>query len=179
MDTSKPKISRNHPLYGFFEDKVSRTVERHIQSFGLSTTCGYLTDVLVSFIHTDSIFSICKSSGERVISVAEMIAEGEMLASADSFERERDVHKHIGDFILFWEGVYPEFLRRIRMVHGQDIICNYPKQAQQSYLLVSTFEPQTAGYTPEVYRILSEGFEDFTFCLRIISDDLGLGRRFA
>ena len=48
---------------------------------------------------------IGSSRGRRVWQVAERLVEGDVLLNATSFEREREVHKHIGDFTLFWTGL--------------------------------------------------------------------------
>ena len=36
-----------------------------------------------------------------------MVAEAEAAADAD---RRRECHRHVGDYTLFWTGVYPEAL---------------------------------------------------------------------
>ena len=52
----------------------------------------------------------------------------------------REVHRHIGDFTLFWTGVYPEALKRLRSVLHQDHFIDYCEQGKRSYYIASTFE---------------------------------------
>ena len=52
--------------------------------------------------------------GRRVEEVAEMLAEGDLLHRAQSVEREREVHRHVGNYTLFMAGIFPEFLHRLK-----------------------------------------------------------------
>ncbi len=44
----------------------------------------------------------------------DLLFESEVLLQAQSMDRERDVHQHIGDFTLFMAGLFPEYLRRLK-----------------------------------------------------------------
>lgn len=132
----------------------------------------YLAQLLIRFLHTDQIFRLRNSEGKQLIAISEMLPEGDISLNAASFEQERVVHRHIGDFLLFWSGLYPEFLRRIKLEHGGDVICDYPRQGQQSYHLVSTFDYPPHDQEAPIFRQLSEEFEAYTYALRGVRQKL-------
>ena len=65
-----------------------------------------------------------------------MIAEAESTADAD---RRRECHRHVGDFTLFWTGVYPESLAMLRSSLSADHLVDYQQQGKRSYYLASTY----------------------------------------
>jgi hypothetical protein len=65
-------------------------------------------------VHVDRLYKIRDTQGRRVEEVAEMLAEGDLLHRAQGVEREREVHRHIGNYTLFMTGIFPEFLRRLK-----------------------------------------------------------------
>jgi hypothetical protein len=161
-----------HELFQEFHRLVDASITRHVTSRGAGDVKRYLARLLIDFLRTDRIFALKDSEGRPVTSVAEMLAEGDVRLRAGSFEREREVHKHIGDFILFWQGVYPEFLRRLRLAEGPDLICDFPQQARASYRLVSQFDVPPHEEEARTCAKLSEGFDDFAFCLGDVARQL-------
>ena len=59
----------------------------------------YVTRLLVQFVKTEEVFLIRDPLGRPLTSVYEMLGEADVLLNADSFERERQVHKHIGELL--------------------------------------------------------------------------------
>ena len=70
----------------------------------------YVTHLLIRFVKSDSVFRVRALNGRPVYEVAEMVVEAEQRIG----DARREVHRHIGDFTLFWTGLYPEMLRRLR-----------------------------------------------------------------
>jgi hypothetical protein len=70
----------------------------------------YLTNLLTEFAHIDSLYRLRDLNGRPLQEVAEMLYYADVRLGAQSFYQEREVHRHIGDFTLFWTGVYPEAL---------------------------------------------------------------------
>ncbi len=165
-------VSKNHPLYRYFSELVRRSYVEQTASSPEQDIEDYLAHLLLDFVHTDRIFALRDKAGRRLISIADMIAEGDIRLNADSFERERQVHKHIGDFLLFWSGVYPEFLRDLKVKMGEDIIYDYRRQGMESYFVVSTFEHEPYTHEAPTFRKLSARFEECATCLRVIRDEL-------
>lgn len=152
-------------LFEEFRRLVDASITRYVTSDGDDDVKAYLARLLTAFLHTDRIFAVRDAEGRQIASVTDMVAEGDLRANADSFEREREVHKHIGDFILFWQGVYPEYLRQVRILDGRDLICDYPRQARESYRVVSQFAMPPFEDEARTCAKLSEGFDDYAFCL--------------
>jgi hypothetical protein len=72
----------------------------------------------------------------------------------------RDVHRHIGDVTLFWTGVYPESLPKLRAVEKKDFFVDYCAQGKRAYYIASTIETDRNEDTPnDVLQRLSFQFE--------------------
>ena len=167
-------VSRTHPLFRLLADLTQRNFA---VSLGWPDTevIGYLTDVLVDFVHVDRLYRIRDARGRRVEEVAEMLAEGDLLHQADSLERERTVHKHIGDYTLFMAGVFPEFVRRLRtskILVSADAFLDYIQVGKRSYRIVSEFPPDFPGGAPPLFRKLSDNFELCVYGLGHVRADL-------
>lgn len=170
----KRHVSHDHPLYAMFRDLVDRNVERHVESRPSEPVQSYLTELLLAFLHTDAIFAIRDESGSPIESVIEMAGEGDVRLKASSFEREREVHKHIGDYILFWSGIYPDFLNRLKTASIAEVTCDYTTVGRESYRLVSSFDHPPFDDEAPVFRKLSDGFDDYAFVLRRVGVEANL-----
>jgi hypothetical protein len=165
------KISAEHPIRELFHSLVERAFYYQL---GLENPplARYISDVLVDFTHQDSIFRVRDARGRRVEEVAEMLVEGDVALNATSFEREREVHKHIGDFTLFWTGVYPEMLRHFRASTRRDHLIDYVEQGRKSYQIASTFQYGQYAEEAPVLRQLSEQFETCMLSLHLVRGEL-------
>jgi hypothetical protein len=152
------EISRDHPIRELFSSLVERSFRADLGLNDPQVT-GYLGDVLVSFLHRDRIFCLRNARGMRLEEVAEMLWEGDVALNATSFDRERQVHKHIGDFTLFWTGVYPEMLRLLRSPGRKDHLIDYVEQGRRSYRIASTFQHGPYAHEAPVLGRLAEQFE--------------------
>jgi hypothetical protein len=121
----------------------------------------YLVDLLIRFVRMDAIFKIRDPRGRRLREVAEMMAEAEQRQS----NPQREVYRHIGDFSLFWAGVYPEALSRLKSPDRQDHLVDYFVQGKRSYYLASTFDQKPYDREAPILRRLSEEFELCTYGL--------------
>ncbi len=167
-------VSRTHPLYRLLADLTHRNFAANL-GWPDAEVIGYLTEVLVDFVHVERLYRIRDARGRRVEEVAEMLAEGDLLHRADSLERERTVHKHIGDYTLFMAGVFPEFVRRLRtakILISADAFLDYVQVGKRSYRIVSEFPTDFPGGPPPLFRKLSENFELCVFGLGYVRADL-------
>ncbi|MBW3540473.1 MAG: hypothetical protein KY476_09390 [Planctomycetes bacterium] len=121
----------------------------------------YLADLLVRFVRLEAIFKIRDTSGRRLEEVAEMMLE----AQERQANPQREIYRHIGDFTLFWSGVYPEALRRLRSADRKDHLLDYCREGKRSYYLASTFDDEPYREESRVLRRLSEEFELCSFGL--------------
>ena len=119
----------------------------------------YLTRLLTEFAHIDSLYRLRDLNGRPLREVAEMLYYADVRLGAQSFYQEREVHRHIGDFTLFWAGVYPEALPKLRASLRKDHLIDYVKQGKESYRLVSLFDIGEWREEAPMFRRLSENFE--------------------
>jgi len=117
----------------------------------------YLSEMLSRFVSMDVVYRLKSLSGKRLEEVVEMIIEAEAMPKEGRTRRE--IHRHIGDFTLFWTGVYPESLNKLRSALTRDSFVDYCEQGKKSYYIASTFEDEPYRDEAPVLRRLSEGFE--------------------
>lgn len=115
----------------------------------------YLTDLLLRFIRCDALYRFRSNVGRRLEDVAEMMYEAEQRQG----KPRREIHRHIGDFTLFWTGVYPEALSRLQSPDSRDHLLSYSEQGKRSYLIASSFDDGPYQEEAPVLRRLSEEFE--------------------
>ena len=161
-------ISRDHPLRRLFTGLVEYAFCTEVGVCDPTLT-GYLTDLLVDFTHVDRLSAIRNAHGKRPEQIAAMLAVLVDERPTDAIERDRSMYRHLGDYSLFWAGVYPEQLRRASR-NPSDVLLDYVTQGKQSYAIVSRLANEDDAPPPSLFRHLSE---DFEYCLY----GLGLVRR--
>src|SRR4029077_15909714 len=107
------QVPPRHPLRQLFGALTEKSFVEHLGWPDPNVT-GYLSNLLVEFTHTHRMYKIRNQQDQPVDAVADLLFESEVLLEAQSMERERDVHQHIGDFTLFMAGLFPENLRRLK-----------------------------------------------------------------
>ncbi len=160
-------ISEAHPLRQLFDTLVEQAFTRVLQEYQ-PDVLRYMVNLLTDFTHMDNVYRVRDVRGKPLREVAEMLAEGDMLLNATSFFREREVHRHIGDVTLFWSGVYPEAMPRLRHALSKDALIDYVQQGKRSYYIVSTFDEGEWGQEAPMFRRLSERFELYMFGLNLV-----------
>lgn len=115
----------------------------------------YLSDMLVRFVRIEAIFKVRDVIGRRLEEVADMLLEAEQREA----HPRREIHRHIGDFTLFWTGVYPEALQRLKSWERKDALLDYQQQGKRSYYIASTFAEGPYREEAPVLRRLSDQFE--------------------
>src|SRR5262245_39518630 len=146
----------DHPLRRLFG---GLTEHAFMQSLGLADPrlTDYLSELLSRFISMDAVFRLRDLQGKPLEEVAGMLVEAEAMPPEGRTRRE--YHRHIGDFTLFWTGVYPETLKKLRSAAMRDSFIDYCEQGKRSYYIASTFEDEPYVEEAPVLRRLSEGFE--------------------
>lgn len=151
------EISESHPLHRLFRGLAESTFMNEL-GIGDPKLVGYVAGLLARFVPSAGIWKLRDSQGRRLADVAAMIAEAEALPDPD---RRKECHRHVGDFTLFWTGVYPEALQRLRALESADHLIDYCQQGKRSYYLASTLDADQGG----VLRRLSDEFELCAFGL--------------
>ena len=115
----------------------------------------YLVDMLVRFTRSADIFRFRDAEGRRLMEVVDMLEEAQLRQSRP----QRDLHRHIGDYTLFWTGVYPEALPRLQSCSQKDHLINFEAQGRESYLIASRFEEEPFEEEAPVLKRISKDFE--------------------
>ena len=162
------RIDRDHPLRHLFAGMVEHAFCTQVGMCDPGLT-DYLADLLVNFTHVDRLKAISNARGKRLEQLAAMLAVSGDDPPASRLERDRAVYRNIGDYTLFWAGVYPEQLKRSAHA-APDVLLSYVTRGKESYAIVSELAGEDDVLPASLFRHLSE---DFEFCLY----GLGLVRR--
>lgn len=156
-------INRNHPLRQLFAGLVENAFCTEIGICDPELTT-YLADLLVDFTPMDRLIELEQAGGKRLEQMAAMLIVRSGDHPATDQERDRTVYRHIGDFTLFWAGVYPEQLKRISH-RPSDVLMDYVSQGKRSYAIVSELASERSAPTSALFRHLSDDFEDCLYGL--------------
>ncbi len=126
----------------------------------------YISGILIRFLHNDIIYRLRDLGGQPIHEVIDMVREAEQLPSDGRTRRE--YHRHIGDFTLFWTGLYPENVQKARSAHSKDYFVSYCAQGKRSYYIASTFEADDCKEEACVLRRLSDQFELCAYGLHFV-----------
>lgn len=147
---------KENVLQRYFAGLTEQTFESHL-GVADPPMVDYLAKLLVRFLRSDMIFGVRDGEGKRLHDVAAMLSE----AQKRTGEARRRTFRHIGDFALFWAGVYPEALGRLQGQNSPRHIIDYCTQGKRSYLIASSIDSAESGETEEnpVLERLSQEFE--------------------
>ena len=166
-------VGHDHPLRHFFTDMVRRRFDADVR-LPDRHLAAYLSGLLVDFTHVDNLYRIRDSRGRRLEDIGEMLLESNPLLGASSFDREREVRKHVGDYVLFMTGLFPESLtgrQRFRQMR-LDLFVDYMKAGKESYTVVSAFDQFEYKDEAPLFRKLADNFELCVFGLNLVKQDL-------
>lgn len=163
----------NHPLRTLFHELVRRHLFRGAPAADADVT-DYVSGMLSDFIQVDTLYCVRNARGRRLEEVAEMLIESNPLLDASSFDREREVRKHVGDFTLFFTGLFPEAvaaLPRLRPL-SRDNFVDYIAAGKESYAVVAAFDLFEYRHEAPLFRRLSDHFEQCVFGLNQVKHEL-------
>lgn len=123
----------------------------------------YISDLLIRFTKMESLHRVRQLNGKPATEVVGMMTEAQQRIGG----AKREVHRHIGDFALFWTGLYPESLRELQGPDRRDQFVNYCHQGKKAYEIASEIEPDSEVMTPSaLLKRLSDQFEMCAYGLR-------------
>jgi hypothetical protein len=123
----------------------------------------YMTNMLVRFVRIDAIFSVKNVAGKTLYEIADMIVSAE---HTNRINRHA-IHNHIGDFTLFWVGMYPDKLKKMKPT-SKDYLLDYSTNGSKSYHIAGTKDNSLKSQT---LRRISKNFELCSTGLQIASQD--------
>ncbi len=160
-----------HAIRQLFGDLIRKSFYQDLHLYDYQIT-GYVADLLVEFLHTDQLYKIRNGPGKQLDDVGEMLLESNPLFEASSFDREREVRKHIGDYVLFLTGLFPAYLPRRRRSRSLDSVLDYVKAGKESYGIVAKFDQFEYRDAAPLFGRLSEHFELCVFGLNRVGGSL-------
>ena len=163
-------------LGSMFSQLVERNFHRTLAFYDPDVLM-YLGDLLTEFIRSENLYKI-RDAGDRPLEdVGEMLIESHPLLNAPCFHRERQVRKHIGDFTLFFTGMFPESICNWRMRQQRlDSFVDYVKAGKESYHIVAAFNQFEYRKVAPLFRRLSDKFETCVYGLNLVRSHLDLGQ---
>ena len=164
-------IPAGHPLHRLFEALVERAFLSGIGRYDLQVY-GYLADMLTDFSHMRRVYKIRDLAGRQLSEVADMLVEADVRLNALSFNREREVQQHIGDFTLFWTGLYPDSLPALKHRMSKDALVNYVQLGKTSYAIAATHDYGAYKDQAPVLARLSQEFEICMLGLNLVRQEM-------
>ena len=166
-------ISESHPLRRLFMELVSEHFDHEI---GLRDPelKGYVANMLTEFCDPRQLYQLRNSHGRELHDVGEMLLESDpVFGEAPSFDRERQVRKHIGDYTLFFTGMFPESINRFRLRKERlESFVDWMKAGKESYYIVSKFEEFEYKKVAPTFAKLAHEFESCVYGLNMVKNDL-------
>ncbi len=124
----------------------------------------YVSDLLMRYNRIDATTRVRRGNGKPVTEVYQMLVEAERRIGL----AKREVHRHIGDFTLFWSGMYPESFRKLQPNDSPDRFLDYCRQGKRAYAIAATIEGGEERPPSELLFRMSEQFEMCAYGLREI-----------
>jgi hypothetical protein len=166
-------IPDDHPLQKLFLELVGRHYAREI-GIRDPELVGYVAHLLGEFCDAEQLFKVRTASGRPLTDVGEMLLESNpVYGPAASFDRERQVRKHIGDYTLFFTGMFPESINHLRLRRNRlENFVDWIKAGKESYYIVSKFDCFEYTKVAPLFERLSDRFEQCVFGLNRVKNEL-------
>lgn len=173
MHHGDTRISQDHPLRTLFQHLVRGNFRRGAQ-LDDAEVADYVSAMLTDFTHVENLYRIRDARGRQLTDVAGMLIESNPLLDAPSFDRERAVRKHVGDFTLFFTGLFPEAVNALPKLRplSVDTIVDYIAAGKESYRVVSAFNLFEYRDEAPLFGRLSSHFEQCVHGLNLVKRDL-------
>ena len=166
-------IPESHPLQQLFQDLVGR---HYAEEIGIRDPqiVAYVSHLLAEFCEADQFYKIHDQFNRPLADVGEMLLESDpVYGPAPSFDRERQVRKHIGDYTLFLAGMFPESINHFRLRRQRlENFIEWVKAGKESYYIVSKFEHFEYAKVAPLFANLSQNFEQCVYGLNLVKNDL-------
>jgi len=166
-------VSESHPLQQFFLELVGK---HYAEEIGIRDPqiVAYVAHLLSEFCDMEQLLKIRNATGRPLSDVGEMLLESDpVFGPAPSFDRERQVRKHIGDYTLFFTGMFPESINHFHLRHNRlENFVDWMKAGKESYYVVSKFDVFEYTKVAPLFANLSQKFEECVYGLNRVKDEL-------
>ena len=166
-------VPESHPLQKLFVELVGR---HYAEQIGIRDpqVVSYVAHLLTEFCDAEQLCKIQNAAGRPLNDVGEMLTESDpVFGPAPSFDRERQVRKHIGDYTLFFAGMFPESINHSRLRRSRtESFVDWLKAGKESYYIVSKFDCFEYTKVAPLFANLSRNFEECVYGLNMVKNDL-------
>jgi hypothetical protein len=166
-------IPESHSLQDLFQDLVGR---HYAEEIGIRDPqiIAYVSHLLSEFCEADQLYKMRDARNRPLADLGEMLLESDPIyGPAPSFDRERQVRKHIGDYALFFAGMFPQSINHPRLRrHRLENFVEWIKAGKESYYIVSKFEHFEYAKVAPLFATLSQNFEQCVYGLNMVKNDL-------
>jgi hypothetical protein len=165
--------AETHPLEPFFQQAVRNSYEGKLGLNDPDVT-GYVAHLLCEFSDAQNLYKVRDAAGHPIEDLEAMLRAADPVhGTAPSFDAERSVRKHIGDYALFVSGMYPEAAapgsrRRVAVATLPELI----HVGKESYFIVSQFNLFEYEQEAPLFARLSDWFERCILGLALVREDL-------
>jgi hypothetical protein len=115
----------------------------------------YVSHMLTRFLRADAVYHYRDLAGRRLAQVSDMVAEAE----ARIGPARRHLHQHIGDFTLFWTGLYPEALPYLQGPDSKDRLLDYRELGKRAYRIAAAIRDDKSSTECSVLERISDQFD--------------------
>jgi hypothetical protein len=164
-------IPLEQSLRQLFHEVVSECYDSYL---GLrdAEISSYVADLLTEFCRAENVYRIRDASGNPVREVGEMLLAADPIhGTASSFGQERERRKHIGDYTLFFTGMYPESMHRWGDRKRENFF-EMVQAGKESYYIVSKFDLCEYKEEAQFFGRLSGSFEACIYGLNLVRGEL-------
>lgn len=116
----------------------------------------YVALLLVRHLRLDRVATVPGVGSEEPPEVATMLMVAQRHASADEA---REEYRRIGDYTLFWSGVYPEAVRRFERPGRAEPLIGYREAGKRAYWLAASLEPDDAADERRLFERLCHEYD--------------------
>jgi len=166
-------IPETHPLQKLFVELVGRSYAHEI-GIRDPQIVAYVAHLLAEFCDAEQLSKIRNAANKPLNDVGEMLVESNpVFGPAPSFDRERQVRKHIGDYTLFFAGMFPESINHYRLRRERlESLIDWMKAGKESYYIVSKFEYFEYAKVAPLFASLASHFEECVYGLNRVKNEL-------
>ncbi|NOT00437.1 MAG: hypothetical protein HOP29_07390 [Phycisphaerales bacterium] len=149
---------RRHPLHRLF---AGLTEDAFYAQVGVCDprVVEYLVVLLLEFVHVDRLYKLRDPRGRRIESLTEMLSVDRRDLQERSGLTEGELHRYLGDFSLFWSGVFPEGMRYQPGGVHPDRLLDVVDRGKESYAIASRFHDEDSDPPGSLFKRLSAEFE--------------------
>ncbi len=164
--------SSSHPLAPFFQQVVRNSYEGKLGLHDPAVT-GYIARLLCEFSDAENLYKVRDESGHPIEELSDLVRAADPVhGTAPSFDAERALRKHIGDYALFVGGMYPEASASPRKRRRRHSLQELILAGKESYYIVSQFNLFEYEQEAPLFARLSDGFERCLLGLTLVREEL-------